>query len=327
MTDPGALPMVSVCIQTYQHEDYIKECLDSVLSQQTNFPFEIILGEDDSTDKTREICSAYAEKYPGIIRLFLRSAKDKIFINGRKTGRFNFISNLQAARGKYIALLDGDDYWTDPQKLQKQFGYMESHPGCSICFHRILLRLEPHRIIKPSKPKLPTTSAHLTWHDLVKENMINSNSSFFLRSNLDDIPDWFWQTPFLDYPIHIEGARKGYIGFLNDTMAVYRIHKKGMWTSLKELDKHRQFWEFFTMLGDIYNDELRDAILERRNIEGKLIIRYFKKHLWEKKDWFRDELAKNKFPQDAGLLRLTTKAPGILDYLRSGWNYTKKQLW
>ena len=80
-------PVISVCVQTYQHKNYIRQCLDSVLSQKTNFPFEIILGEDDSTDGTREICLEYAAKHPDLIRLFLRSEKDKIYIDGRKTGR------------------------------------------------------------------------------------------------------------------------------------------------------------------------------------------------------------------------------------------------
>lgn len=107
------LPIVSVCVQTYQHEAYIKECLDSILAQKTSFPFEIILGEDDSEDQTRKICKEYAEKNPDRIRLFLRNKKDKIFINGVKTGRFNFLENLKSCRGKYIAMCDGDDYWTD----------------------------------------------------------------------------------------------------------------------------------------------------------------------------------------------------------------------
>ena len=120
MTEQGDKPLVSVCIQTYQHAPYIRECIDSVLMQETNFPFEIILGEDDSTDGTREICIEYHNRHPDIIRLFLRSEKDKIYINDEKTGRFNYIQNLKEAKGRYIALLDGDDYWISKNKLQQQ---------------------------------------------------------------------------------------------------------------------------------------------------------------------------------------------------------------
>src|ERR1044071_8468227 len=102
----GDSPLVSVCIQTYQHAPFIKDCLESVLAQKTNFPFEIIVGEDDSTDGTRDICRQYAIANPETIRLFLREEKDRIYIKGEKTGRFNLLNNLAAAKGKYIAMLD-----------------------------------------------------------------------------------------------------------------------------------------------------------------------------------------------------------------------------
>src|SRR6478735_1262142 len=84
-------PLVSVCVQTYQHVNYIKECLDGILMQQTDFPFEVLLGEDQSTDGTREICIEYAQKYPDKIRLFLHHRENNIKINGRQTGKFNFL--------------------------------------------------------------------------------------------------------------------------------------------------------------------------------------------------------------------------------------------
>ena len=119
-------PLVSICVQTYQHAPYIAECLEGLLKQKTTFPYEIILGEDESNDGTRDICKAYAKKYPEIIRLFLRRREDVIYINGNATGRYNFIQNLRTARGKYIALCEGDDYWTDPLKLQKQVIFLEN---------------------------------------------------------------------------------------------------------------------------------------------------------------------------------------------------------
>src|SRR5690606_37807476 len=125
--DSEIKPLVSVCVQTYNQEHYIKQCLEGILMQQTTFPFEIILGEDESNDGTREICKQYAAQYPDKIKLFLRSRKDVIYINGNPTGRFNFIENLKACSGKYIALCEGDDYWTDPLKLQKQVDFLESN--------------------------------------------------------------------------------------------------------------------------------------------------------------------------------------------------------
>ncbi|MCI5055370.1 glycosyltransferase [Phaeodactylibacter sp.] len=121
------VPVVSVCVMTYQHKDYIRQCLDSILMQKTDFPFEVLLGEDASTDGTREICIEYAERYPDKIRLFLHERANNIHINGSPTGRFNFLYNLFSAKGEYIALCEGDDYWVDIHKLQKQYDFLESN--------------------------------------------------------------------------------------------------------------------------------------------------------------------------------------------------------
>ncbi|MEZ4781129.1 MAG: glycosyltransferase [Flavobacteriaceae bacterium] len=118
-------PLVSVVVGVYNHERFIKLCLNGILMQKTDFKYEIILGEDASTDGTREICKEYAKRFPDKIKLFLRSRKDVIYINGNATGRYNFIENLKACQGKYIALCDGDDYWTDPLKLQKQVDFLK----------------------------------------------------------------------------------------------------------------------------------------------------------------------------------------------------------
>lgn len=122
-------PLVSVFITTYQHRSFIRDCLESVLIQKTTFPFEILIGEDESTDGTREICIEYAERYPNRIRLFLRDRKTSQLYdkNGNYNYRFNAKWLRKSARGKYIASCEGDDYWTDPMKLQKQSKFLESN--------------------------------------------------------------------------------------------------------------------------------------------------------------------------------------------------------
>ena len=115
-------PLVSVCVVAYEQKDFIRQCLDSILGQKTNFEWELIIGEDGSTDGTKEICEDYAKRYPDKIRLQLRSRQEVIHINGRPTARYNIIQTIKASKGKYIAILEGDDYWTDPRKLQKQIG-------------------------------------------------------------------------------------------------------------------------------------------------------------------------------------------------------------
>lgn len=121
-------PVLSVITITYDHEAYISKCIEGVLAQKTNFPIEYIIAEDCSTDNTRAICEEYVRKNPEIIHL-ITSDSNVGYIK-------NELRAMIAARGKYIAYCEGDDYWTDPQKLQKQVDFLESHPEYSVCFHR-----------------------------------------------------------------------------------------------------------------------------------------------------------------------------------------------
>ena len=131
-------PMVSVHIITYQHADYIRDAIEGVLMQKTDFPFEIIIGDDESTDGTREICMEYAEKYPDLIRLLLHKRENNIAILGKPSHIFQYAYNSFNLRGKYVAVCSGDDYWTDPQKLQKQVEFMEGNEGYSLCYHNVI---------------------------------------------------------------------------------------------------------------------------------------------------------------------------------------------
>jgi len=219
-------PVVSVCIQTYQHAAFIAQCIESVLQQQTDFSFEIIIGEDDSTDGTRDICIRYSQKYPGIIRLFLRSEKDKIYINGEKTGRYNMINNLKAARGKYIALLDGDDYWPDPHKMQKQVDHLAANPGYSICYCDFYT-LKNDKLYRHSSLKKKLFQPKPA--DLAHHCFIQPCTCMFRNPGFDSIPDHYWKLPVLDYCLFLEAAGRGKIFYIKKYMAVYRHHPTGFW--------------------------------------------------------------------------------------------------
>jgi glycosyltransferase involved in cell wall biosynthesis len=119
-------PLLSVLIIAYNHEAYIEQTLESVVTQETDFPFEIVIGDDASTDKTRALCAVYAEKYPHLINL-LPTPKNLGVVP-------NYIRTLEACRGKYVAHLDGDDYWTDPKKLQKQVEKLKKDPNLTISY-------------------------------------------------------------------------------------------------------------------------------------------------------------------------------------------------
>ena len=189
--------MVSVCITTYNHEQFIAQALDGVLSQQTNFDYEILLGEDQSSDRTREIAKEYAARHPERIRLFLHDYPHDYQRNG---GAKNFVHNIKNARGKYIALLDGDDYWTSPQKLQKQVDLLEAHPECSGCFHNVLMDHEG----APEKNRLfhmaPLAKRYFGLK-ISSDPFIPIFSTIFRASMFGEFPDWYSEMPMGDWPL------------------------------------------------------------------------------------------------------------------------------
>ncbi len=220
-------PLVSVCVGTYNHKYFIQKCLDSILAQETTFNYEIILGEDESTDGTREICIEYAKNHPTIIKLFLRKRKDVIYINKKATGRYNFIHNLKSCSGKYIALCDGDDYWSDSQKLQKQVDFLEKNLDFNICFHPVKIFNQDEKILKMdhiTRPVEETTSIE----NLLEGNYIHTPSIVF-RNNFI-IPNWLSTTPIGDWPLYIIASQGKKIKKLQDLMAVYRMHRGGIWS-------------------------------------------------------------------------------------------------
>lgn len=230
-------PMVSVCVPTYNHGKYIRQCLDGILVQKTTFPFEIILGEDDSPDDTRDICKEYADKYPDKIRLFLRRREDVIHVNGKPTGRFNLLAGVKATKGKYIAFCEGDDYWTDELKLQKQVDFLEANEDYSICGHFIFINNDGK--VKPRKLNyVKETGEHLLIH-----NFVPLLSAVYRKSAMPgEFPDFFFKCVMGDLPMHYMVSRKGKIKMLEDYMGARRLHVGGTWSQVqknKQLENYR----------------------------------------------------------------------------------------
>jgi len=226
--------LVSVCIQTYQHALYIRECLDSVLSQKVDFAWEIIIGEDESTDGTREICLEYAKKYPDLIRLFLRSRRDVICVSGKPTGRYNMIENIKAARGKYIALLEGDDFWIDSFKLQKQVDFLEENPDCIAChhWHKYAIRDEKSGefvlVDAPIKGQgyFPEKTASV--ERVFSNSMRLKSRTVMYRNVLNTFPSWFYKVAYGDVALSMLLGQYGDFGFIDEPMAVYRQTGEGV---------------------------------------------------------------------------------------------------
>lgn len=301
-------PLVSVCVQTFQHKNFIAACIRSILDQKTDFAYEIIIGEDASTDGTREICLQFAEQYPDKIRLFLRSEEDKIYVMGEKTGRFNFLENLKAAKGKYIALMDGDDYWVDEFKLQKQTELLEQNPQMALNCHNVFLE-QGGRVHSLSSEKSAAPGfTEFTLDDLLKNYFLHMSAIIFRREYILDLPAWFKEVLFIDYPLSIHLAAKGSIGFMNDYMGVYRIHKKGVLNSKSKLENEKRLWKAYTVLANHFSGKINRAMRDWRYERGDWLVWYYRGHIWHSSAWLEEDLKKNIFPEDEKLLGML-KAP------------------
>jgi len=216
---------VSVCMITYNHEDFISQALDSVLMQVVDFDYEVVVGEDCSTDNTRGIASDYANRFRDRVQL-LPAEKNL----GMK---HNFIRTLRACRGQYIAMCEGDDYWTSPQKLAKQVSFLENHPEFAVCFHNVQVIYED-RSQEPWNYCPVDQKRISTLEDLLERNFIPSCSVMFRRGLFDGFPDWFYKVAMADWPLHILNAQYGSIGYINEVMGVYRVHQGGAWAAQRE---------------------------------------------------------------------------------------------
>jgi glycosyltransferase involved in cell wall biosynthesis len=212
---------VSVLIITYNQHKFIRAAIDSALAQQTTFPIEILVGDDFSTDGTREIIQEYERKHPGLIIGVLHPH------NMGKNGGINCLETLKLAKGEYYALMDGDDYWTDPLKLQKQADLLDAHPDYSTVFNNALITYEdgsPSHLLNG-----PVMKPYYTMDDLIGEDEIwfMATSSTMFRNNIKEYPAWFRESSSGDIPRLILKAKLGKIGYIPDVMSVYRKNRGG----------------------------------------------------------------------------------------------------
>lgn len=209
--------LCSVLMITYNHEKYIAQAIDSVLMQRTNFDFEIVIGEDCSTDRTREIVLEYKAKHPDKIKLLLQEKNVGI--------HKNFTQTILSCKGKYIALLEGDDYWTDEYKLQRQVDFLENNPDFVLCFENTIDQNEISNENKISDPNFDV----LVLKDLIRDGWFMRTGSIVFRNNvIKQFPEWYFKYRSTDYILHILLAQHGKIKFINQRSSVYRINEGGI---------------------------------------------------------------------------------------------------
>ena len=213
---------VSVLMITYNHEKFIAQAIESVLAQKAYFEYELVIGEDCSTDNTRQIIIDYQEQYPDKIRLLLPE---------RNLGMLtNFINTYRACQGEYIALLEGDDYWTSPNKLAKQVSFLDDNLDFSVCFNDTI-------IVEQDSNYAPTLFPHrsspesCTMQNLLANNFISTPSVMYRAGLVEEFPDWFYKQSMGDWTLHIFHAQYGKIGYIDEIMSAYRVHSGGVWSS------------------------------------------------------------------------------------------------
>lgn len=219
---------VSVLMLTYNQERYIDEAIRSVMLQETDFPFELVIGNDASTDDTGRICEEWQKKHPAQIVLLNR--KQNLGLQQ------NFMQTYARCRGRYIAICEGDDYWTNKRKLQWQTDFLDAHPDYSTCFHRVINYYEDRGTKSLSNGGQKPESDIL---DLARSNYISNVSALFRRGLFGELPEWFARVSTYDYAIHLLNAQYGKIHYMKRPMAVYRQHGNAIWSEAgmdKKLD-------------------------------------------------------------------------------------------
>lgn len=295
---------LTVCVVAYNHEKYIAQALDSFLMQKTDFAFQVIVGDDASTDRTPEILREYARKYPDIIKPILRN-KNVGPIN-------NSLDVYDHAKTEYVAICDGDDYWTDENKLQMQVDFLDKNRDYSICYHNTKVRFNDNSskdIIWPPEAYRFNKTV-LSLEELAIRNPMHTNSIVYRWRFCDDSIRDFMPDNICpgDYFLALLHAEKGYVGFIDKVMSVYRRHDGGMsadvnrsedktWLKygIEELNFHKAVENHFRYRLARYmrNEKIKKCV--------KVLKAYFNTNAYDKIEYYKQnypeyyELAKENF--------------------------------
>ena len=220
--------MVVIHCSTYNHEKYIESALKGFVMQKTNFPFCALVIDDCSTDKTRDIILQYAAQYPDIIKPLLLGE------NHMQHGKLrNPYYEPWYNRGKYLAVCEGDDYWTHPDKLQKQVDYLEAHPDCTLCFHAYLNEYPDASKSSPVHPKFKSKDGTYRMNKLIAGGggFMATNSMVYKTTYQISRPQWMRKYLQGDLMSMLWLGQHGYAYYINEVMSVYRVSATGSWTA------------------------------------------------------------------------------------------------
>lgn len=250
---------------THNHERFIEQAIASVLMQQTSFSIELLVGDDCSQDGTRRVVSQLCTRYPGVIRPFLHPAK----VGPRQ----NFLGLLEQARGDYVALLEGDDFWTDPAKLQMSAEVLDREPAVAAVFHRVSFLEDGSDRREPRGAPSPGRSTY-GLEDVLKRKLAPTCSLMMRRAVIPPFPPWLRSIetmPMADWPLLVFAAQRGTLRLIDREMACYRVHAGGRWSSMDAVGRASAFVTFYDRI-DKHLEFAHHDLIRRERARRKLVL-------------------------------------------------------
>lgn len=260
--------LVSISCTTYNHASYLRKCLDGFIMQQCNFNFEILVHDDASTDNTIQIINEYQKKFPLLIKPIIQEKNQW----SQGVRGMNATYNYSRAKGKYIAMCEGDDYWTDPYKLQKQVDFMEANPDCSVCFPKTLVKTYQNKVPDHFYGLDLEKSTKFSLEDFIKTDNamgVRTVGLLFKKEAVIDYPEWCYKAPVGDLALQLLLGTKGHYGYLPEVMTVYNRGNPGAWSAdnhtvkgrIKQIEHLNKTYDLF----DEYTEGKYHEMIRQRN--------------------------------------------------------------
>lgn len=246
---------VTVLLSTYNHAPYIRQALDSVLMQQTSFDFDVVVLDDASNDGTTKIVRSYVATSSGRLRVVVNSHN---VCDNRA-----FAHALASSKAEYFAVLDGDDYWTHPARLQRLVDLLDAEPGLAIAFHNAEIRYEGSEFGRARNGVWDKQVSSL--EDICAVNFISGCAALIRRETVDPLPGWFEHETLSDWALYLLAAQHGDIGYVDESMGCYRLHENGFWSSRSLLDKLQLIADFYSRMCAHFDERLRGVLLQHRD--------------------------------------------------------------